>query len=114
MSTEPQRRRFPRIATHHAVLVKRMGDEGVEEFARTNTMGTGGCGFLSSEKLGEGELLDLLISLRQEVISAKARVVYELEQPDGRWEVGVEFLQLNAADGEKIKGLLETPQSQGT
>jgi hypothetical protein len=100
-------RRFPRIASQHAVLVKRLGGAEIEEFAATTTVGLGGCGFTSDERLNAGELLEILISARPEVISAKARVVYTQPLPSGKHEIGVEFVGLPELDRDKIQQLLE-------
>jgi c-di-GMP-binding flagellar brake protein YcgR len=100
-------RRFPRISSQHAVLVKRLGGAEIEEFAATTTVGLGGCGFTSDERLPIGEVLEILISARPEVISAKARVVYVQLLPSGKQEIGVEFVSLPEVDREKIQSLLE-------
>ncbi|MFA6958231.1 MAG: PilZ domain-containing protein [Thermoanaerobaculia bacterium] len=100
-------RRFPRISSQHAVLVKRLGGAEIEEFAATTTVGLGGCGFTSDERVPVGALLEILISARPEVISAKAKVVYVQELPSGKQEIGVEFIGLPEIDRDKIQQLLE-------
>jgi c-di-GMP-binding flagellar brake protein YcgR len=105
-------RRFPRIASQHTVLVKRLGGGEIEEFAATTAIGLGGCGFTSDERLAKGEILEILISARPEVISAKARVVYTALLPSGKQEIGVEFIGLPEIDREKIQLLLEVPEAK--
>ncbi|MGK2859086.1 MAG: PilZ domain-containing protein [Thermoanaerobaculia bacterium] len=105
-------RRFPRIASQHVVLVKRLGGSEIEEFAATTSVGLGGCGFTSDERLPKGEVLEILISARPEVISAKARVVYTQLLPNGKQEIGVEFVSLPEVDREKIQQLLEVTEPQ--
>ena len=99
MSSEefPARRRFPRIASHHAVLAKKLGSGGLEEFGRTNTIAVGGCSFIAGESMGVGSPLELLITVDGQVLSAKARVVYEHEVDGGRKEIGVEFASVDDA-----------------
>jgi hypothetical protein len=99
MSSEefPARRRFPRIASHHAVLAKRLGADGLEEFGRTNTIALGGCSFIAAESMGVGSPLELLITVDGQVISAKARVVYEHDADGSRKEIGVEFATVDDA-----------------
>src|SRR2546421_262094 len=46
------RRRFPRIASHHTVLAKKSGSDGLEEFGRTKSMAVGGCSFVADEPFG--------------------------------------------------------------
>lgn len=102
-------RRYPRIASHHAVLLKKVGGDSLEEFASTKTIAVGGCSFVTSEQVGAESSLELLIAVEGGVISARGRVVYENGLPDGRREVGVEFTALNDADAERITSLFEKP-----
>jgi hypothetical protein len=103
------RRRYPRIASQHAVLLKKLGDEPIEEFAATKTIAVGGCSFVTSEQVGIGSTLELLIAVEGGVVSAHGRVVYENEIGDGRRDVGVEFTSIHDDDAERIASLLEKP-----
>lgn len=110
MSEEiPPRRRYPRIASHHSVLVRKAAGEALEAFAHTTTMAIGGCSFISQETFGEGAALELLIAIDHRVISAKARVVYERPADDGRNEIGVEFAPLAEEDAGAIHRIFESP-----
>ena len=100
----PSRRRLPRIAAEHVVMVSTSGPEELEAFAKLHSLGLGGCMFVSPEPLGEGALIDLLLSIGARVVPVKARVVYELPQDGDRREVGVEFLQVADDDVEYLKG----------
>lgn len=100
-------RRFPRIAAQHAVLVKRLGENEVEELTATRSLGLGGCGFVSDEPLGVGSVVEVLISVRREVVRTKAKVAYEIAEPDGRCEIGLEFVDLEPADRDRIEQLFE-------
>jgi PilZ domain len=100
-----QKRRYPRVPSENAVLVRKIGVEGVEEFAKTKSMGANGCGFLADEPLGEGSYIELLISVTYKVINTRARVVYEIPA-DGRWEIGVEFVRLDEEDREIVDTLM--------
>ncbi len=102
-------RRFPRIASHHSVLVKELEPQAVEEFARAVTIARGGCCFFAAESLGVGALLDLLIAVDHETVRARARVVYERPHESGQNEVGVEFLNLDDASAAKIDSLFSRP-----
>ncbi|HVT45566.1 MAG TPA: PilZ domain-containing protein [Thermoanaerobaculia bacterium] len=107
MATERrQKRRFPRIAAHLAVLVKKLGDAPVEEIARTKSMGLGGCAFISSETLPKGSELEILIAVDRRVVKARGRVVYQLAL-NNAFEVGVEFLAMRAADRRILEKLFE-------
>ncbi len=106
-------RRFRRIASQNAVLVKGVGKGAiVEELAATKTLGPGGCGFLSDESLGVGSILELLISVRHEVIKTKGRVVYEVAEDHGKCEVGVQFLDLSPEDRDRIELLFESDEDE--
>ena len=100
-------RRYPRFASHHSVLITKL-DGDVEEFALTKTMAVGGCCVISSERLGVGSPIELLIAIdREKVIKARGRVVYERILDDGYSEVGIEFAHLDPKDAKAIEHLFE-------
>jgi PilZ domain len=106
---EQSRRRFPRVSAEHVVLARKSGADEVEEFGKMQSLGLGGCMFVSAEPFGEGSVVDLMVSIGSRVVPLKARVAYELAEGD-RWEVGVEFLQVQPADAEFLRGFLpESP-----
>ena len=105
----PARRRFPRIDAQHSVLLKRLGDE-MEEFAQTRTIAAGGCSVISSERVGVGANLELLIAVEGGVVTARGRAIYENEMGDGRFDVGVEFRDLSPEDAQRIAGSFEKPE----
>lgn len=106
---ENGQRRFPRVASRNSVLVQKLGERDVEEFARTKTLGLGGCSFFSAEKFGIDAILNLLISVEHTVIQSKARVAYEMPTEDGRFEIGVEFVEMRPEDRQVINRILEAP-----
>jgi len=102
---EEDGRQFPRVPSRHAVLVKKLGDESLEGFASTKSVGLGGCSFLTEEPPGVGAVLDILISIEHTVARAKARVVYENALDGGRYEVGVAFVELSDDDRDRIQSI---------
>lgn len=100
------KRRFPRISAQHALLVKKLSEQASESLARTEVMGGGGCMFVHDEQLGEGARIQLLISVRGAVVKATAKVAWERPRDDGRYEVGVEFLDVSPEDRGIIESLL--------
>ncbi|MDW7711939.1 MAG: PilZ domain-containing protein [Deferrisomatales bacterium] len=97
--TDPgAKRRFPRIPSENAVLIKKLGPEESEGFAKTRVVGLGGCMFVSDERLGVDSCLDLLISVRGRVVKTRGRVAYEVDTGGGELEVGVEFLEISPHD----------------
>lgn len=100
-----EHRRYPRIPSTNTLLVRDLSGEAHEGFARTRTLGQGGCGFLSDDPRAPGAEIELLISASNEVVRARARVVYRLLLEDGRYEIGVEFLEMSDDDRHLIEQL---------
>jgi PilZ domain len=102
-----RQRRFPRIPSANTVLVAQVDGAQVDHFARTKTVGLGGCGFRYPEPLVPGAIVELMIAVRPEAIKTLARVVYQLPSPDGDgFEVGVEFLALEPEHRRTLAHLL--------
>ncbi len=102
----PNHRRFPRIRSENPILVKKLDDETVGAFSKTQEVGLGGCKFVNTEPIGIGSLLSMFISVQGRVIEATARVVYE--RPHGEQvEVGVEFLKLDPVERTVLERLFE-------
>ena len=99
------KRRFPRISSENAVLVKKLGPEVLEGFAKTRVVGLGGCMFVSDEPMGTGTGLEILISVRGRIAKAYGKVVYEIPQDEAKIEVGVEFVGISPPDKEVIQSL---------
>jgi PilZ domain len=100
------KRRFPRIPSQHALLVRRLADESSEALARTETMGGGGCMFVHEGPLGIGSHVELLISVRGTVVKAGGHVAWESARDDGRYEIGVAFSEVSEQDQGIIEALL--------
>ena len=102
-----RQRRFPRIPSANTVLVAQVDGQEVDHFARTKTVGLGGCGFHYPEPLVTGAIVELMIAVRPEAIKTLARVVYQLPAPGGDgFEVGVEFLALEPEHRHTLQQLL--------
>lgn len=121
MSLSPRTpRRFPRVEARRPALVRLLGEtRRFEELTRTRTIGLGGCMFLSTESVGYGSLMEVLISFRGAVARADGRVVWERERAANREvEVGVEFLSLRPSDrrllGSLFPAATDTPASGGS
>lgn len=112
------RRRFPRAPVDRPALVRVMEPdpfrESFEDFARTRTLGAGGCMFESREPIGYGSLALVLISLGDRVVQADGKVVYENPRRDGALEVGVEFLRLRSEDRQTIEQLVAREATRGS
>ena len=102
-----QTRRFPRVPSANTVLVAQVDGEVVDRFARTSSVGLGGCGFQYPEPLISGTIVELMIAVRPEAIKTLARVVYQIPASDGDgFEVGVEFLTLAPEHRRSLEKLL--------
>jgi len=102
---QPNKRRFPRIASEHVALVRATRPQESESFAKTRSLGLGGCGFVTDAPIAVGSEVQLLISLAGRAIAATAKVVYSL--PSGeRFETGVEFTEIDPAELAFIKSRL--------
>lgn len=105
MDTGP--RRYPRIASSHTVLVTAVEGERLDRFVKTHTVGLGGCGITSSQSLGIGAVVELMISVRPRAFRAEGRVVYQTALPNGEFDVGIEFLDIVDEDRKILSGLFE-------
>jgi hypothetical protein len=101
-------RRFPRIPAANTVLVAQVDGRTVDQFARTRSVGLGGCGFVYPEPLTEGAIIELMIALRPEAIKTLARVAYQRAREDGGgFDIGVEFLALSPEHRRTLEDLLQ-------
>ena len=106
---ENRRRRYPRVPAAATVLVSQVDGRAVDQFARTSTVGLGGCGFLYRDELPPGAIVELMIAVRPVAVRTLARVVYQRPVDGGTaTEVGVEFLALDPEDRLKLEALLNT------
>ena len=106
MKDQEKKRRFPRVPSENSVMVTKLASDRVEGFTKTRVVGLGGCLFVSDETLGVGSLLEIRIAISGRVAKTVGRVVYETPKSSGELEVGVEFVELDEADREIIRGLL--------
>jgi hypothetical protein len=105
-------RRYPRLESRHAVLVRKLTGAVLEEFAPTKTIAVGGCCLVTDEPLGKDSRVELLINVDHRVVTARGRVVYEFPAGDGRTETGIEFLQLDDDAETAIAGLFARDVAQ--
>lgn len=102
-------RQFPRLASENTILVVYAGDEALDEFARTHTLGLGGCGFVCECDLGgQDSMIELMVCVRPRAFKAIARVAYQAARDDGTYEIGVEFLGLGDEERRVIEALFHT------
>ena len=106
MQPRPKIRRFPRVQAEHAVMVRLLGVQPFEEFARTRIIGPGGCMFVSEESLGYGSLMELSIAVQGRVLKTDSRVVYEIRNSPTEHQVGVEFLRISPGDRAFLESIV--------
>lgn len=102
---EESRRRYPRVPSENTILLKKLGPADVETFAKTKIVGLGGCMFISDESYGIGSYFDMLISVKNTVVKAMGKVVYEIPEPDGRLQIGCEFIHITDGDRKILEVL---------
>jgi hypothetical protein len=105
-SVQRNNRRFPRVPSEHAVLLRLLGGQPFEEFARTKVISPGGCMLVSRESLGYSTLMELLIAVKRRVIKTDARVAWEVRKDDSDYQVGIEFLRISPADRAFLESLV--------
>ena len=102
-----RQRRFPRIPSANTVLLAQVDGAQVDHFARTRTVGLGGCSFRYPEPLVAGAIVELMIAVRPVAIKTLARVVYQRQrEDDGTYEIGVEFVALEPEHRRVLEALL--------
>jgi hypothetical protein len=99
-------RHFPRIPAQTSVLLRKLGGPVKGALTTTRVVGLGGCSFIHHESEGVGSTLFLSILMGHDLAEAKARVVYENRISEGQYEIGVEFLEIQASDREKLERLV--------
>lgn len=99
------KRRYSRISSQNAILVKKVGNADPDGYAKTEVMGLGGCMFVSAGTWGVGTFVEMLLSIRGQLAKIQARVVYELPREDLCYEVGVEFVEIPNIDRDVIERL---------
>jgi hypothetical protein len=104
---EQARRRYPRIAAEHTVMVRLLGPEGLEGFTKTGTVGPGGCMIFSDEPLGVDAIVEIMITFQGRGVRAVGRVAYEKPRPGGGLEIGIEFIDTTDEDRATIESLFE-------
>ena len=52
--SQPHQRRFPRIRSENPILVKKVDDETVGAFSKTQEVGLGGCMFATTNRSAPG------------------------------------------------------------
>ena len=103
---QPPVRKFPRIPAETSVLLRKLGGPVKGSLSTTRVVGLGGCSFFHDAAEGVGSTLFLSILMGRDLAEAKARVVYENRIEEGKYEIGVEFLEIQAGDREKLEKLV--------
>lgn len=104
--TAHEARRYPRLEARQSVLVRKVAEGGeVEELVPTKSIAVGGCCLLTEQAFGKGSPVELLISVGENVVTARGTVVYELPSEDGRTETGIQFSRLDDAAAHAIHRL---------
>jgi hypothetical protein len=100
------RRRFPRVPSVSALLVRTLGAEDTEALSTTKSLGGGGCMFVYHTAVGVGSAVELAITVHGRVLKARGKVAWEAVKGPGWVEIGVEFLEVAPEDRPALDKLL--------
>ena len=99
-------RKYPRIPAETSVLLRKLGGPVHGALTTTRVVGLGGCSFIHDGSEGVGSTLFLSILMGRDLAEAKARVVYETPAGDGKYEIGVQFLEIQERDRALLESLV--------
>jgi c-di-GMP-binding flagellar brake protein YcgR len=99
-------RRFPRAPVELPVHLRVLGDRRRNSVALATVIGAGGCMLVARDSIGFLTLMEVKISLPGRVVSADARVAWEVRRPSGEHHVGVEFLRISPGDRTLISTIV--------
>lgn len=102
-----EKRQFPRVPLHLAVLVECVPPGEETEIAPLEDLSLGGCQALLHEQLLPGQAVRLSISAEGLVLEARGEVTHVEPAPDGRWDVGIAFTQIPHSHRHLMRELLE-------
>ncbi len=96
-----ERRKTPRVPTEHLVSYKVVDERGETDemgMARTLDLSEGGLVLEMAHPLGEGVQLEIKMVSADQILEARARVVYSKLVASGSWRVGVAFTEITERD----------------
>lgn len=104
---QAERRHFPRIRVENPVLVTKLNPSHSPGFAKLEVLGLGGCQFLFKSPVGEGSLVELVISVQDRLVKTLGRVVHETRVSDTTFEVAVQFTDVAETDRQALRSVFE-------
>lgn len=104
---QESRRQFPRIGAVHSMLIEPVDDDQGGEFATSRSVSLGGLGFIGDEAFSDGQIVKVMITVGSKVIAAKARVAYQQPLENDRYDTGLAFVELGAADKAILEELID-------
>jgi len=94
-------RRYPRVKSENIISLKPISASmGKKVLTVSKTIGLGGLMFESEKEMTAGENLDM--TLLVERILTTVRVVWVEKLEEGKWTVGVEFMDINEEDRTRL------------
>ncbi len=98
-----ERRRFPRLEWDFPLAYRHV-DAGKEAtfFTITKTLGLGGLMFESDNPLVIGETYFLTLSLDEDTLRLKGRVLYANKLRQGPYRIGMEYIDITEEEREKL------------
>jgi len=102
-----ERRLFPRLPAHQAVLVEPLGEPGVLDFGPAEDLSPGGCQVLLEEPILVDAPVRFSLALEGLVVQAEGHVVHTELHPDGRWDTAIAFDRINPSHRAVLRRILE-------
>ena len=101
-----ERRQFPRVPAHQAVLVEPLGEPGVLDFGPAEDLSPGGCQVLLDEHLLLESPVRVSMAVEGLVIRAEGHVVHAEPHADGRWDTAIAFDRVSPTHRALLRNLL--------
>jgi len=102
-----ERRLFPRVPAHQAVLVEPARNGGSPEFGPAEDLSPGGCQVLLDEHMLVDSPVHFSMAVEGLVLQAEGHVVRTEPHPDGRWDTAIAFDRINPSHRAVLRRILE-------
>ena len=94
-------------------MVRVPGVEGSTVYTRTASVALGGCGVLSEKEIGTGKEVEIDFEGEFGVVTLRGTIAYEEPLPRGIFKIGVEFVDVTAAQRQALSHLIENDSAIG-
>lgn len=112
--TLPDKRKFIRINSLNLsyVLVEGRGEADRQTMGRTLDVSEAGIRLETHLAVDVGTHLTMSIGLEEDVVDINGHVIHSHQNKGGKYELGIEFLETNAASRKILKKFIKAFQAQ--